>query len=173
MRPTLIAISIQLALLVVKTAQAQETPDTSAAKELDTVTVIGTRRENAITDVPATVSVIDRKRMDREQSRNLKDLLRYEPGVSVSNAYGRFGICDVRIRGLDGNRIQVQVYGVDIADNFSIGSFSNVGRNILRGAASALYGSDALGGVVQFRTRDPDSHVNADESWGVPSGIDF
>lgn len=183
MRPTLIAISIQLALLAAQTAQAQETPDTSVAKELDTITVIGTRNENTITDVPATVSVIDRKRIDREQSRNLKDLLRYEPGVSVSNAYGRFGIGDVRIRGLGGNRVQLQIDGVDIADNFSIGSFSNAGRNfvdpellerveILRGAASALYGSDALGGVVQFRTRDPDSYVNTDESWGMRSGID-
>lgn len=183
MRPTLIAISIQLALLAVQTAQAQEAPDTSIAKELDTITVIGTRSENTITDVPATVSVIDRVRMDREQSRNLKDVLRYEPGVSVSNAYGRFGIGDVRIRGLGGNRVQMQIDGVDIADNFSIGSFSNAGRNfvdpellerveILRGAASALYGSDALGGVVQFRTRDPGSYVNADESWGMRSGID-
>lgn len=183
MRPTLIAISIQLALFATQIARAQETPDTSTAKELDAITVIGTRSENKITDVPATVSVIDRQRMDREQSRNLKDLLRYQPGVSVSNAYGRFGIGDVRIRGLGGNRVQLQIDGVDIADNFSIGSFSTAGRNfvdpellerveILRGAASALYGSDALGGVVQFRTRDPDAYVDADESWGMRSHID-
>ncbi len=185
MRPTIIVLSIQLALFTAQAVHAQETetPNTATANELDTVTVIGTRSENEIVDVPATVSVIDRKRMDREQSRNLKDLLRYEPGVSVSNAYGRFGIGDVRIRGLGGNRVQMQIDGVDIADTFSIGSFSNAGRNfvdpellerveILRGAASALYGSDALGGVVQFHTRDPDSYVAADESWGMRSSID-
>jgi hemoglobin/transferrin/lactoferrin receptor protein len=183
MHPTYVAISIQLALLAAHAAQAQETPDSSGLQALDTITVIGTRSENSISDVPASVSVIDRKRMDREQSRTLKDLLRYEPGVSVSNAYGRFGIGDVRIRGLGGNRVQMQIDGVDVADNFSIGSFSNAGRNfvdpellerveILRGAASALYGSDALGGVLQFRTRDPNSYVNANESWGLRSSID-
>ncbi len=184
MRSTIIVLSMQLALFGAQVAHAQETetPDT-AANELDTVTVIGTRSENEMIDVPATVSAIDRKRMDREQSRNLKDLLRYEPGVSVSNAYGRFGIGDVRIRGLGGNRVQMQIDGVDIADSFSIGSFSSAGRNfvdpqllerveILRGAASALYGSDALGGVVQFRTRDPNSYVDANQSWGVRSSID-
>jgi hemoglobin/transferrin/lactoferrin receptor protein len=183
MRLTYIVFSIQLALVAAHTAQAQETPDSGALETLDTITVIGTRSENNSRDVSASVNVIDRKRMDREQSRNLKDLLRYEPGVSVSNAYGRFGIGDVRIRGLGGNRVQMQIDGVDIADGFSIGSFSNAGRNfvdpellerveILRGAASALYGSDALGGVVQFRTRDPNTYVNADESWGMRGGID-
>lgn len=183
MRPTSLVLSIHLALLTATSVLAQETPDTSSVTELDTMTVIGTRSENDITDVPATVSVIDRKRMDREQSRNLKDLLRYEPGVSVGSSYGRFGIGDVRIRGLGGNRVQLQIDGVDIADSFSIGSFSNAGRDyvdpqllerveILRGAASALYGSDALGGVVQFRTRDPGSYLNANESWGLHTSVD-
>ena len=183
MRPTIIVLSIQLALFATQTACAQQAPESATVKELDTVTVIGTRSANKASDVPASVSVIDRERMDREQSRNLKDLLRYEPGVSVSNAYGRFGIGDVRIRGLGGNRVQMQIDGVDIADSFSMGSFSNAGRNfvdpellerveILRGAASALYGSDALGGVVQFRTRDPHSYVDANQSWAVRSSID-
>lgn len=170
MPPSRFVSAISLALLS-SAAVADDTPPTDkkdTTPTMATVTVIGTRSEHAAVDVPATVSVIERERIDLDQSRTLKDLLRYEAGVSVSQSYGRFGIGDVRIRGLGGNRVQLQVDGVDVSDSFSIGSFSSAGRDfvdpdlldrveLLRGAASALYGSDALGGVVSFRTLDPEA----------------
>lgn len=169
-----VCISLVLSGQQATAAEAVVEPPAESA-ELGTVTVVGTRSEQQALDVPATVTVIEREQIDREQSRTLKDLLRYEPGVSVSQGYGRFGIGDVRIRGLGGNRVQLQVDGVDIADSFSIGSFSSAGRDfvdpelierveLLRGSASALYGSDALAGVVAFRTRDPDSFISGADS---------
>jgi hemoglobin/transferrin/lactoferrin receptor protein len=182
MRPSLLSTAISLALLSSHT-HAKETPPADKALTLETITVVGTRTEHSPTDVPATVSVIERERIDREQSRTLKDLLRYEPGVSVNQAYGRFGIGDVRIRGLGGNRVQLVVDGVDIADSFSIGSFSNAGRDfvdpdlldrveVLRGSAGALYGSDALGGVVSFRTLAPSALLAGREGpWMMRAGL--
>ncbi len=97
---------------------------------------------------------------------NIGDLVRYEPGVSVPNQGSRFGRSGFTIRGLGGNRVQVEVDGVPIPDGFAIGDFSNAGRDVVdvdnlkrveiaRGSASSLYGSDALGGVVSFTTKDP------------------
>lgn len=185
MHPSRLVSAIALALLSFP-AFADDIKTTDEKKDntptIATVTVLATRSEHEPVDVPATVTVIDRERIDLEQSRTLKDLLRYEAGVSVSQAYGRFGIGDVRIRGLGGNRVQLQVDGADISDSFSIGSFSSAGRDfvdpdlierveLLRGSASALYGSDALGGVVSFRTLDPDAITRiTGRDWAVRVG---
>ncbi len=141
--------------------------------EFDRVQVTATRTERAIVDVPASVDVIDRERLDETLVRDIKALVRYEPGVSVTSSFGRFGLGGFRVRGLDGNRVQVQTDGIAVSDAFSIGSFSNANRNfvdldtvkrveIVRGPASSLYGSDALGGVVAFVTKDPADYLDDD-----------
>ncbi len=191
MRPTLPAAALWLILAAdagaapqtaedsTGAAQADVQPRTGSeggapAHELERITVTATRTERAIEDVPSTVSVIDRERMDRELVRDLEDLVRYEPGVSVRSSAGRFGIGDIRIRGLDGNRVLIEVDGIPVSDAFAIGSFSDANRNfvdldtlkrveIVRGPASSLYGSDALGGVVSFVTKDPSDYLTEDK----------
>jgi len=154
-------------------AQAAPPPDSGPAAEpaeFDRVVVTATRTARAIDDVPNTVDVINRERMDELLVRDLKDLFRYEPGVTVTSSYGRFGIGDIRIRGLGGNRVRILTDGVPVSDAFEIGNFSNANRNfvdldtlkrveVVRGPSSALYGSDALGGVVSFVTRDPRDYL--------------
>lgn len=139
-------------------------------RQFDPVQVTATRSQRAVSDVPNTVDVIDRQRLDQTLATDIKDLVRYEPGVSVTSGFGRFGLGSFRIRGLEGNRVQVQTDGIRISDAFAIGSYSDANRNfvdldtvkrveILRGPASALYGSDALGGVVAFVTKDPSDYL--------------
>lgn len=156
----------------------------SASTELDRVVVTATRTEREIADVPATVSAVDREEMDRMIARDLEDLFRYEPGVTVTRDVGRFGIGDIRIRGLGGNRVRLETDGIPVSDAFSIGSYSNANRNfvdldtlkaveVVRGPASALYGSDALGGVVAFITKDPEDYVGDDHAYvGFKLGYD-
>ena len=123
------------------------------------VVVTATRTPRRAEDVPQTVDVITRDTMERRQAQDWKDLFRYEPGVSVGANADRFGIGDIRVRGLGGNRVRIQVDGVPVPDAFAIGSYSSAGRamvdpgvlkqvDVVRGPGSALYGSDALGGVV-------------------------
>ncbi|MEN5118987.1 TonB-dependent hemoglobin/transferrin/lactoferrin family receptor [Luteimonas sp. TWI662] len=142
-----------------------------ALAEFDRVVVTATRTERAIVDVPNTVDVIDRARMDATLVRDIADLFRYEPGVTVGRNVGRFGLSDIRIRGLGGNRVRIQTDGIAVSDAFSIGSFSNANRNfvdpdtlkrveVVRGPTSSLYGSDALGGVVSFVTKDPSDYLD-------------
>lgn len=130
-------------------------------------TVTATRTEREVDEVPATVTVIEAQKIERGLMGGIRELVRDEPGVSAPGLPGRFGAQGFNIRGLEGNRILIQVDGVRQQDAFSIGSFSNATRDtvdleavkrveILRGPGSSLYGSDALGGVVSYVTKDPD-----------------
>jgi hemoglobin/transferrin/lactoferrin receptor protein len=145
-------------------------PVTAAQDEalLEPVEIVGIahRAGRPLADVPPTVSVITRDDIERDVAVNLRDLLRYEPGVSIENSPARFGLGAISIRGLDGNRVQMLVDGIRLPEGYRVGSFSNALRNqldlgllqrveIMRGPGSALYGSDALAGVVAFSTVDP------------------
>jgi hemoglobin/transferrin/lactoferrin receptor protein len=137
----------------------------AAANDLGTVTVIA-RVPRPLSEAAASVTVVDSASLDRLVVRDLADLARYEPGLSVRNDATRFGNGDIAIRGVGGNRVLIEVDGVPSAPAFAVGSFADTGRTfldldlvkrveILRGPASSLYGSDALGGVVSLRTYEP------------------
>jgi hemoglobin/transferrin/lactoferrin receptor protein len=141
----------------------------TAEAPLESVVVTATRGPRPIEDIAGTVTVKRAAQIEAELSRDIKDLIRYEPGVSVSNSAGRFGLAGFNVRGIDGDRVLIEVDGVPIPDAYSIGSFASAGRDfvdlesvkqveILRGAASSLYGSDAIGGVVAFVTKDPQDY---------------
>jgi hemoglobin/transferrin/lactoferrin receptor protein len=140
------------------------------------IVVTATRQPLAIEDIPITVSLITADQIADELATDIRDLVRFEPGVSVQrqparfnaalSATGRAGNDGFTIRGIGGNRVLIQVDGVRIPDGFSFGA-QNVGRGdyvdiglvksveILRGPTSALYGSDGLSGAVSFVTADP------------------
>jgi hemoglobin/transferrin/lactoferrin receptor protein len=144
--------------------------------ELDRIVVTATLNERAQKDVASEVSVIDADEIDARQVQGIADLVRYEPGVSATGSdigAGRFGTNGISIRGLGGNRVRIELDGIAVPDAFGIGSFSSAGRDvvdvdalkrveIVRGAASSLYGSDALGGVVSYVTKDPGDYVGKD-----------
>lgn len=173
-------IALVTALLIMQAvAQSQEVPDVTGVggvgnqRPLDTITVVGTRTERALGDVAATVSVIDAEDVERELARDIADLVRFEAGVSVSGAAGRFGLDGFTIRGIGGNRVLTLVDGVRVPEGFSIGPFLSARRDfvdidsleraeIARGPISSLYGSDAMGGVVAFTTKGPRHYLDAD-----------
>ena len=130
------------------------------------VVTAASRSPQFIEETPGTVTVVGREELDRALARDVRDALRYEPGVSVENGPARFGLGNISIRGLDGNRVQMLQDGVRLPEGFRVGSFSNASRNpfdvallsrieLLRGPGSALYGADALAGVVAMTTLDP------------------
>lgn len=173
------------------TAAAGASPDAGNASfdRLDRVVVSATLTEASLVSLPSVISAIDRAQLQRELAMNLRDAVRYEPGVSVRSSFGRFGLGDVRIRGLEGNRVLIETDGIAVSDAFSIGSFSNAGRisidpatlktiEIVRGPGSSLYGSDALGGVVALQTVDAEDLVREGNDHGIAlrmgySGEDF
>lgn len=188
-RTGLSALMLSCAPAALTSAQAQ----VQMADASDAITVAATRRPELVTDVPATVSVITDRDIEENFVQDIKDLVRYEAGVSVRSAPARFtaagantgrdGNAGFNIRGLEGNRVLIVNDGIRVPDGFAFGG-QNVGRGdyfdtdtlkkveILRGPASALYGSDGIAGAVSFTTKDPYDYIKAGRSFalqGTPS----
>ena len=179
-------------------AQAQEAEERHYA---EVVTVTATRSAVDVYAAPATVSVITDEEIEENFVGDIKDLVRFEPGVSVATQPSRFGATlastgrdgnsSFNIRGLGGNRVLFVVDGVRVPEGFAFGPAA-FGRGdyvdldllqsieILRGPASALYGSDGVAGAVHFISRDPGglleegqnaggrvrvAYSSADDSW--------
>lgn len=164
-----------LAMVVILSAGNAPAYANDATGDIEKITVTATRAERDIKDVPATVSVISAEAMEKNLARDIADLIRYEPGVSVGGS-NRFGLNGFTIRGIGDDRILTQVDGVPIVDEYNFGAFLTARRDfidvdalktveIVRGPASSLYGSDALGGVVSFLTKDPEDYLTADRPY--------
>jgi len=129
--------------------------------DMEEVTVTATKSKRSTFDTPAAVSVIDRQEIEALQPQAITDLLRYQAGVDIGN--GPLRITERPfIRGLGGNRLLLTVDGARLNFNTAHGgnlNFIDVESlerlEIVRGPASALYGSSALGGVISLRTKDP------------------
>lgn len=140
------------------------------------ITVTATRTPVLQEEAPATVTIITDQDIADQLATDIKDLVRFEPGVSVRRAPARFGAAigatgrarneDFTVRGIGGNRVLIQVDGIRSPQGFSFGpqdagrgGFADVSLvkqvEILRGPASALYGSDGLAGAISFVTSDP------------------
>ena len=150
-------------LAVISAAAAQEPAaeeDAPKATQLDAVTSTAARGPKTLNDIAGTASVITAEELERRNATNIKDAVRYEPGVTVGNAPNRGGATNFNIRGIGGNRVLVLVDGFSTPDfpGSNIGSPSSYTRDfvdldsmkrleIVRGPAGAR-SSDALGGVV-------------------------
>lgn len=174
----------------VASAEEAATETIGADESLDdknTITVTATRAPVTIADAPATVTVIDAEQIADDLATDIRDLVRFEPGVTVRRAPARFGAAlgstgragneDFNIRGIGGNRVLIQVDGIRSPQGFSFGA-QDVGRGnatdiglvksveILRGPASAFYGSDGLSGAISFTTSDPEDVIAPGEAVG-------
>ena len=156
----------------------QNDPGSSRAISLEPTTISATRQARAINTVPSTVSVQERDELDRQNTGTIRDLVRYEPGVSVGGAGQRSGTTGYNIRGIDGDRVLTQIDGVETPASFFFGPFAESHRNyvdpeiiqrveILRGPASSLYGSSAIGGAVSYFTLNPDDIIKDGKSTGA------
>lgn len=151
-------------------ALAQE-PAATPATALDRVTTTATRTPQVAGDVAAPVSVVPRAEMLRRQPGNLNDILSDLPGVEV-DGLPRASVMQPQIRGLGDDRVIIQLDGV--RQNFSAGHRGRVfvepellrQVDVLRGPASMLYGSGALGGVLNMRTIEADDIIRPGRATG-------
>lgn len=162
-------------------ALAQSAADAEKTKptQLDAITVSGDRGETTVGKTTAPVSVIDETAIEQRGIHRLQDLPRYEPGVTVSNSPQRAGAGGYTIRGISNNRILMQVDGTRLPEApESAAGAASAGYTrdmvdfetlkqveILRGPASALHGSDALGGAVTYVTKDPRDYLTGSRDW--------
>lgn len=145
-----------------------------AQAEIEPVVVTADRNAQTLDKAAPNVSVIGRKTLNQASAQNLDDIVMYEFGVSVPSDNNRRGHAGINIRGIDGNRILMMVDGVRIPESYAGGGSNGAisGRDmvesdtlkqvdIVKGPYSALYGSDALGGVVNMVTLSPSDFVDA------------
>lgn len=154
----------------------ESTEQIETEEGLEVITVVASRTERDLNDVPATVTVINEQQMDRELTTDIADLIRYEPNVSVGGTGSRWGFDGFTIRGIGGNRVLIVVDGVRVQDEFSFGPFLSSRRDvvdidslstveILRGPVSVLHGSDALGGIVAYTTKPVSERLRDGKTW--------
>ncbi|MCD7097468.1 TonB-dependent vitamin B12 receptor [Stenotrophomonas sp. MMGLT7] len=132
------------------------------AVDLDQVVVTATRTAQTQDQALAPVTVIDRAQIERRQVASLPDLLRGEAGVSLANNGGPGKATSLFLRGTESDHVLVLVDGVRIGSATSGGAalqdipVEQIERiEIVRGPFSSLYGSEAIGGVIQVFTRRP------------------
>nr|WP_199799399.1 TonB-dependent receptor [Porphyrobacter sp. SLTP] len=109
-----------------------------------------------IRDYTGSFTVVDADRIEQRQTRDIADLLRDVPGVAVAGIAGQ---TQIRLRGSEANHVLVLVDGIEVSDpfagEFDIGTLqADIGARleVLRGPQSALYGPDAIGGVVAYES---------------------
>ncbi|WP_299191550.1 TonB-dependent receptor [uncultured Erythrobacter sp.] len=111
----------------------------------------------SLSDYTGSATIVSAEEMEQRQVRDVADVLRDVPGVAVSSVAGQ---TQLRLRGSEANHVLVLVDGIEVSDPFSgefdIGTLqAEIGSRVevLRGPQSALYGSDAIGGVVAYDSR--------------------
>lgn len=167
-------------------APTSETPETvvedASAGEIVTKLqriVIGSGVDKVAIDTPQAVTVLDQEAIDDEQAMTIGELFRDVPGVTVIGS-DRVGGQSFNIRGIgdlgssDESKIIVTIDGANkFYEQYRVGSFFSDPElykqvEILRGpASSTLYGSGALGGVINFTTKDAGDFLKDDETFAV------
>jgi vitamin B12 transporter len=134
-----------------------QTPDGSGAQ---TIVVTASRTPQPLSAVLADVSVVDRAAIERSGAVGVADVLARLPGIELARSGGVAGTTSLFLRGAEARHTAVYIDGVRIDSQASGGALweqiplEQIDRiEVLRGPAAAVYGSDAVGGVVQLFTR--------------------
>jgi len=148
-------------------AQLAAALDCGAARAADSdsqesVIVSATRVPTPAVEVASSITVITAADIEARQLRTISDVLKDVPGLNVVQTGGPGGVTSVFIRGTNSNHTKVLIDGIDVSDpSNSTGAFDfgqlltpDIERvEVLRGPQSGLYGSDAIGGVINIVTR--------------------
>jgi len=135
--------------------QAQETP-----QNLPDIVVTATRTETAKNQLAAAITVYTRKDIERLQAKTIPELLSSSTGIDMAQSGGYGKDTNVYMRGTNSDHVLVLIDGIKIGSvtsgttPFQLIPLDQVERvEIIRGPQSSLYGSEAIGGVIQIFTR--------------------
>lgn len=162
-------IALVLACVLSLPATAQN------AAELDTLVVSATRIERALNDTPVRTEVVSRHELDRIHARSLKEALENVPGLQLREIHGKSGY-EASLQGLSSDQLLILIDGMPLAA--STGSSVDLNQlavadieriEIIKGAASAQYGSSAMGGVINIITRQAEAGLRSTLSYDAGS----
>ncbi|MFT6268695.1 MAG: vitamin B12 transporter [Alphaproteobacteria bacterium] len=144
-------------------AQAQQKP----SEKTEAITILGTHSPVNIGQIAGAITVIDETQIKASGAIGIADLLRTVAGVNVGQTGTSGSLTEVRFRGSESNHIMVLVDGVPINDggqggltDFSHLLVANIARiEILRGPQSAIWGSNAIAGIISISTKKASSEA--------------
>ena len=166
---------------------AAEPSEGDEATELDVVVVTATRSAKSLEDVPAAVTVVDEKKIESKAVSRLGDAIDQVPSLYLQNgafgpSQGTSGTSNMSLRGIDQSKTLILLDGQPIQDassgkvNWRIPFVEDIERiEVVPGAFSSLYGSNAIGGVINIITKQPDKRelsVNLKKGWNDLAGED-
>lgn len=149
------------------TASADETAH-AVADDADSIIVTATRAPLTLDEIPSSVAVLDKAAIDRAQDIGVTELLLRTPGISVSRNGGYGTSTSLRIRGAESEHTVTVIDGVKLNDPSSTGGGFNFANllagdidriEVLRGPQSILWGSQAIGGVINIVTASPEKDL--------------
>lgn len=157
-----VAVSLVLANLPAAVFAAEST-----AVNEDELVVTATGFSQERREAPATISVVNEKELNTRSNQNVTEALREMPGLLVGNGHGSLATGDVQMRGMDSTYTSYMVNGIKQATRESRPYGHHIGTEaafmpplaaierieVIRGPMSSLYGSDAIGGVVNVITK--------------------
>jgi vitamin B12 transporter len=147
-----------IAIAAASPVQAQTTPSEDRDDQI-VVTASRSGEGVKVSQLGASVTILDAQALDLRQTRIVSDILRDVPGVAVSRIGAIGGQTQVRLRGTESNHTLVLIDGIEVADpyygEYDFGTLiadPEARIEVLRGQQSSLYGSDAIGGVIHYMT---------------------
>ena len=181
--------TIILLFLAVPAIGQKTTTDSAFSKMLDEVVITGTRTDNKMSNIPLPIQVITSKSIQASGSQKLIDILQMQTGLVIANnplgtalqGYPNPFGDGIQMQGLDpaytlilvdGEPLTGRNAGIVNLGRIAVGNIKQV--EILKGPATSLYGSDALAGVINIITREPDQnelnaqiHYGTSNTWGT------
>jgi vitamin B12 transporter len=166
------------------------TASAAAQSSGEQIVVSATRIPTPLSQLASSVTVITAPEIEARQDRSLPDVLREVPGLSITQTGGAGGQTSIFMRGTNPNHTKVLLDGIDLADPSTPSGAADISKllagdiaqvEVLRGPQGALYGSDAVGGVINIITRTGEGPLklsaNAEggsfdtfNQWGSASG---
>lgn len=131
------------------------------------VTITATRGHSLITEVPSSVNVVDQQELELKNPQNLAEALQNVPGVTIKDYGGLGNQKSISLRGSSSEQVLVMLDGQRLNNpqtgqvDFSTISVEGIERiEVVRGGNAALYGADAVGGVINIITKKADQDIN-------------
>ena len=181
----LLSSSVEEALA--QSPQREQTDTVRRTIHIKEVEVKEKKRQKKVQKKEIGREVVTDRDISRQFILNTKDFVRYMPGVGISESVSRYGNKGFAIRGVDENRVSISVDGLPQAETETNVVFSSYGLinsarpqfetefikkvDIKKGASSFEHGTGALGGAVNFETKEARTMIEGDRSYGLQAKI--